>query len=85
MNSGICYVPTPAEREVLQALVDYGEVPAAAAASCRSPHTIEAHLARLRDATGLRRLHQLTAFDGNGDVVGGHNVSHSFAVVETGP
>ncbi len=55
-------IPTERELEALQAVVTHGSAGRAAGMLCVSIHTVRARLQRLHDRTGLRTLHQLTAY-----------------------
>jgi DNA-binding NarL/FixJ family response regulator len=52
--SSTAYHPTPARLAALHAVAECGSIKAAARRLGRSPHTVDAHLDHLRDATGLR-------------------------------
>src|SRR4051794_26988782 len=54
--------PTCPELRAIQAVARYGTIKAAARELCLSPHTIDAHLDRLRQKSGLRHLPQLVAW-----------------------
>lgn len=58
-------VPTKREIDIVRAMVEYGTVALAAGALHLSPHTIDAHLDRLREKTGLRHFHQISAWAGS--------------------
>lgn len=55
---------TRAEVEALRAIASEGTIPLAANALSVSPHTVYAHVAHMRDKTGLRYLPQLVALAG---------------------
>ena len=54
--------PTRPEILAIRAVAQCGTIRAAAEALCLSPHTVDAHLDRLRAKSGLRYLPQLVAW-----------------------
>jgi DNA-binding NarL/FixJ family response regulator len=54
----------PSDREIraLRAVAECGTIRGAAAALTLSPHTVDTHLDRLRERSGLRYLPQLVAW-----------------------
>ena len=54
--------PTLPELRAIQAVARFGTIKAAAGELGLSPHTIDAHLDRLREKSGLRHLPQLVAW-----------------------
>lgn len=54
--------PNLAQLGAIRAVARYGTISAAARQLAISPHTVDAHLDRLRDISGLRYLPQLVAW-----------------------